>query len=869
MNEKFLELLKANRYDELSDVKISIKHDSSTDKLVRYLLSLEDVLFDLHDSSFRFDEVTLDKIRKYAVKYVSNSDDYCFSNFDCLFLDNKDDLGRFILNNRDLFIYYFSKDSYILNSIVETQEGLNIILSLGRIDLLPTLDNMDTLNMKLFVKVIKDRKLPSKTYYLFDKYFMRNVFSKREFLSKDEFYQLLCLFSYRCSYIAKTNNCDTSHLIKDNLAYLVSVVSNRVLPECLSLSKEFRDYCIEINRYDLAIQCLLPFDILKDAKVCNGYANELGLSIDVFEERISDVLDYYNFKNLDVSKSFIANMLRDPIYEFPLVHYEKFINDHGFSLKFCGLSNKELEVILFVLKRFDYVNFDTSFMIDCVVSNIGKYKELVDSIDLDNFKNLDVNNFVRLLQDDSNFLNIKNVEDLRNIKELKKRKYLEDKGDLDLCKRDLLSLLFNVTIDEAKRIDDIFCKYRGKVILDDLSKSELSKDLLFLLQLLHGVLEEEDVSLLDYYYNNYLDSFSYDIPIPLESFLRSQYTFMYDKELFKDSKKTDIVKNVKYKDNDVKMIIPRGDFKFLIHCLGTCETFSSNSYREDWLERPNIMDHYVACSYVDEVHFLNIRSNSEVIYGFGNLEGGSLIGSGTCDIDSIGFYSLKYDSTRELMNQGGRAQFLPPSVMLKYTTGYNEIVVDRRNNAGDVSSNYKRKPDYIIYPVSSIGSKNELISASSFLDHYFPFFNEEEKKLAITYSLQRQSLARGSVTKLLSRVIARLGDSSKYHDLISSIEANYEDYVNAFLRASLYSESLKAASEFDVPIIIVDKAYYFARILHNSSYSDSEKEELYNMFMGNKRLSKHDLVECILENVSYEKIVEKFNRKQYEFQIMC
>ena len=45
------------------------------------------------------------------------------------------------------------------------------------------------------------------------------------------------------------------------------------------------------------------------------------------------------------------------------------------------------------------------------------------------------------------------------------------------------------------------------------------------------------------------------------------------------------------------------------------------------------------------------------------------------------------------------------------------------------------------------------------------------------------------------------------------------NYTSLIMKSIKYEDSLKAASEFDIPLIIIDKEYYFRKAVNESLYS--------------------------------------------------
>ena len=47
-------------------------------------------------------------------------------------------------------------------------------------------------------------------------------------------------------------------------------------------------------------------------------------------------------------------------------------------------------------------------------------------------------------------------------------------------------------------------------------------------------------------------------------------------------------------------------------------------------------------------------------------------------------------------------------------------------------------------------------------------------------------------------------------------------YVNLIMKSKYFEDCMKASSEFDIPLVVVDKTYYFNKILSESNAYDEE-----------------------------------------------
>ena len=259
------------------------------------------------------------------------------------------------------------------------------------------------------------------------------------------------------------------------------------------------------------------------------------------------------------------------------------------------------------------------------------------------------------------------------------------------------------------------------------------------LELINRIVECDNQEKLLDLYNDLRSIKVYNSEIPFEAYLRAKYTELYSKSLYRINErnqvygpKDSITKEVNYNGKNIQVCIPRSNFNFFVHCVGSCSLASEvieKNYRNDWLYRPQLQDHFVACSYINEKGINSIRSQGSIIFGFDTLESGSILGMGNTDIDSIGRYSCSYDGSRELQEENGdRARFFVPSEIIKtINKGYNEIVVERRNTDYSRSSDFKRKPDYIIMMVESMEPDN-FNNLENLYQNQLSFISEEDKK---------------------------------------------------------------------------------------------------------------------------------------------
>ncbi len=844
-NILFLSILKANRYDLLknSNIKIHIDNTESSIKLIEYLLSNEDILYFINKNGFLFNKETIDKISKIVLENYS-SDYYKFDIFLKSFFNNKEELNEFIKDNEEFFIKYLhnEKDN-VLYILKNNDYFIKIILKEKYIKLINNIENYSLNNLKELATIINDGiELP---YFLGNDRFMYHLFELKTQLQPKEFVLLLNLLKEKSLYDRKDNIFND--LINQNIEYLINLIDQfGILPKCLVESEIFRDQCIKRNRIDLAVKCILPKDIFKDENLVKKYSTELRIDLKDFYSRGKYFLDYYE-KNNNIFNTLLATTLKNNIFNIGNEHLERFSNDISIQIDIAKLNDKESKIFTEILKMYNYEEFDISFMIANILNNISNYKELINSIDLSIMSKEDLKTLVKVLQLSNNQYNIKNIDDLRNYRN-KKMEYLK----LNLNKDSLLKLLFNINLNQAVNINNQYCYDRKQKILNLLNNSELPKEILEYLNIINKIIECNNLEDITKLYNKYKDINLYDLEIPLDTYLRSQYAKLYSNRLYK-IKEDKSLKKINYNGKEIKIFIPRENFNFLIHCVGSCslqKEIIDTNYQKDWEDRPQLQDHFIACSYINERGIYSIRSRENIILGFDSIESGSLFGMGDTDIDSIGFYSKIYNSSRMLMEENGnRAHYFVPSLIVNsINEGYNEIVIERRNCNSKNKEHFKRMPNYIIMMADSLDKNN-----FNFLEDLYTkdlvFLSEEDKK----------EINNVIDSVKIKKILIKYRDVINKNAKIKNMEENelLNLYVSLIIKSKYFEDCLKATSEFDIPLIIIDKLYYFNKILTESMYSEKEKNTIYETYIKSDEYMKQKIFNIVSKGGNINSILEK------------
>lgn len=839
-------IAKSGRYDLLnnSNIRINTSDNETLEKLIDFLLSDEDILYYMHQNGFAFSREEINSM--FNIVFSKYQRSYKLDAFFRNFFESKEALNAFVKENEQFFKDYIRENNQRVSYALKGCDSfVELILKGNHINLLEELENYSVSNLQLLAQLLpKNKGIP---YYLGNDRYAKHLFELKSNLELYEFCELLKLLKEKSSYDRKSRDSETTfftNLVNENIDYLIEMASQtKSIPKCLVESSAFRDECIKRNRIDLASKCILPPDITKNEALVSAYCNELNIEPKDFYERSKWLLDYHE-RNNNIFNTFLATSLKNNIFNLNKEHYERFINDIEIQMAIAKLNDTELIVLAKVLDLYNYKDYDISSMIVNVINNIGDYKELINSLNIENISKQDLKILVSILQLPNNQYQISDLNSLRNYESLKRKFFVKHYSSNDLVsnKDNLLKVLFNIDFKEAQYIHFKYCLDNdNNNVLEKLKDSELPPQIYNHLLIINQIMECDNTNDLAALYNNIKDAIVYDSEIPFESYLRSQYTKLYSQSLYRiDEKKQvygpqdSIFSEINYNGKSIEVCIPRVNFNFFVHCVGSCSLASDvidKNYRNDWLDRPQIQDHFVACSYINERGIYSIRSQGSIIFGFDSLESGAILGMGNTDIDSIGRYANSYDGSRELQEGNGtRARYFVPSEILKtINNGYNEIVVERRNTDKSKGTEFKRKPDYIIMMPESM-EENNFNYLETLYQNQLSFVSNEDK-IAIQQIGDPRNL-KEFLTKyqeIISQTANTLGIS--LNDLINM-------YVDLIMKAKYFEDCLKASSEFDIPLVIIDKTYYFNKILSESVMYDDETRSNISAFYSETYESK-------------------------------
>lgn len=852
-------IIKSERYDLLKDVNIRLNiSDSDTlEKLTDFLLSDEKILYYMHKNGFAFSKNELNVM--FNIVFQKYQYSYKFECFLINFFASKEELNAFIKEHEQVFENFIKENGQsVPYSLKDCDSFVELILKGNHVELIGNLEKYSLSNLKLLVKFLENNNIP---YYLGNDRYAKHLFELKSSLEPNEFIELLKLLKEKSCYDRKNRDSEITfftNLINENIDYLIEIVSQaKSLPKCLTESSVFRDECIKRNRIDLAVKCILSPDIMQNETLVNAYCNELNIDPKDFYERSKWILNYHK-KNNNIFNTILASSLKDNIFNLNKEHYERFINDVEVQMTISRLNDKELIILSKVLNLYNYKNYDISLMIVNIINNISNYQELVNSLNLENIKEQDLRILASVLQFSNNQYQINNIESLQNYDRLKKQILVNNfkSNDLIANKNNLLKVLFNIDLTEAQYIDFKYCHNRdNNNVLDNLKNSELPSQIYNYLLLINRIVECDNSNDLSNMYNNLKDTKVYDLEIPFETYLKGKYTELYSESLYRIDErnkgygpKDSILNEISFNGKNIQVCVPRESFNFFVHCVGYCSIPTNDTdtnYRNDWLDKPQLQDHFIACSYINEKGIHSIVSDKLVIFGFDTLESGSILSMGDTDIDSIGRYARTYDGSRELQEENcDRARFFVPSEILKnINNGHNEIVVERRNTDQSRSHELKRKPDYIIMMAESMETDN-FNYLKTLYQNQLSFISDEDKKV-----IQQIEDAK-KLKKFLVKYKDTISQTADENGISSSNLADI--YVDLIMKAKYFEKCLKASSDFDIPLVIVDKTYYFNKILAESvAYDEETKINILEFYSQSDKFQKKQIFNMVAkgENV--------------------
>ncbi|MBQ7351257.1 MAG: hypothetical protein IJW59_00095 [Clostridia bacterium] len=652
-----------------------------------------------------------------------------------------------------------------------------------------------------------------------------------------------------------THEKETQILNESNIDdFIAKIDEKKAVPLSVRNYAFFRDYCIEKNRFDLVVQCTLPGNLFNDEKIINGLCNQLNTNPSNLFSKINWLKTYHK-QNINIFNTVLASSLRDDIFNLNKSHYERFINHIEIQADIAKLNEQQIKVLSRILDNYSYQDYDLSFAITNIVNNLNDYNELINSIDIKQLSNEQIKLLVSVLQNPQNPYRINNLADLENYTAIKKKALISNfnTNTLEENKTNMLQALFNIDLKEAEYIYEQFC--HNNLMVETLESSELPKENFVQLKLISDIINCNNQSELANLYNQLHSESVYSCELPLETYLRRIYNNLYSISLYNANNKDQVYgpkEHIKSKDtynnHEVPVYFPRTKFNFMSHVVGYCslkkDVISSN-YAEDWLDRPQFQDHMVACSYMTEESLGSISKDKPIIC-FDHFEGGAMLAMSHTDIDSIGFSKL-YNGARLVQEMNHvRAKYYVPSALTKAkikSGGYSELLLERRDTKKQQSLT-KRAPSYIMTVVPTL--RDGQIARLDTIFEELSFISQEDRTQI------REQSSETEIKNILNNYIEIFNWYSQENGFNST--KLIQQYANRISKAVIYEKGLKAATEFNVPLVVIDQENTFRRILdRKTQYDEKTKATIFNSYVAtssNQRRQKIWKAVCLDEDIS-------------------
>ena len=363
--------------------------------------------------------------------------------------------------------------------------------------------------------------------------------------------------------------------------------------------------------------------------------------------------------------------------------------------------------------------------------------------------------------------NVHSIEELRNftkengifqisIDNIIQDEQKQEKKDINRIKNALLLKTYGIDLISAEALCKRYNIKGIKINQDNIDLFEMYKAML-------EIIGENDANVLIDVYNQFSNqtevSPNFMRVITFENAMRKTFAQNLNMSVFKCGDNYTL-------EGDVKIFDAGTDFKMIVTAIGAYQSNfeDKDNYKEYW-NSPTIRSHGNCCSLIGNNN-LSMANPKNVIFGFSTMDDNMLLLSSSRDINStpssrqfniateqgLGTnYTIDGKKYSSIGRMGLGIEFSNPDNLLDNTRGdYNELVYERR----DLSSNptfYKKNPDYIVY-----------IEEYENIDEYFEQYKDNNEMLIY---LNKQK------------------EQQKYQ----------------------LEQSLKAAKDFDIPIVKINR----------------------------------------------------------------
>lgn len=412
-----------------------------------------------------------------------------------------------------------------------------------------------------------------------------------------------------------------------------------------------------------------------------------------------------------------------------------------------------------------------------------KFAEINDIMENQDFNTLsdDIKQkYLHVISKGTNWFNVQTIEDLEKYEETRKNTCLDILNNNNenltaqiktMTQRDrkifaVLQLKFGLDIPEAINLVN---KYEI-----GLNKEQRTEGMGLTLKRIKEIINTKDEKLDDLIKEIDIDATSQTNIVlmqNLESKCRESYMKQYQKAVFKYKENADNTVNfaAEYNGNKINVIEPKGNFNMIVHALGAYSTHGNrNDYKKDW-NMPKVVNHGLCTSFISNDN-LGTAQIETVLYGFDNFTPEQLQLSSPWDIVSRGANTeFSISSVRHNYQNGVR--FYNPKGQIDNTRHtHNEMVFERRQFFKDKKFE-KMQPSYIVYmPDYSKGRTSEQID--EFLanrDNKLKEFMENDSKWK---QAQKAAGQFGIPIVIVDRAKIAMQEQQKLERIVSRIEEN-------------------------------------------------------------------------------------------------
>lgn len=476
-----------------------------------------------------------------------------------------------------------------------------------------------------------------------------------------------------------------------------------VVPADLKKNKYLKELCLKRNELDLFLQFAVDENILNNGTELEEYAVMLGVDTKGLREK----LEYLYKVNDSVFETLNIKMLAKRMSNFDIKDIERMALYDDVQNMVLKNDDKFIEILSRMIECLDGEKYDVCAVIYKILVNGDNYRELINSIDINNLSRDMLENLITILQFKDNYYGAVRAEDLttegfNKLKNDKRKKVLKeienDTIDLEKLRNDVLISKFGIDIEMAKFICERYC-----ADMKGLNKSLIKVKTKRILHSIYSVYNCLNADKLKFFYlfltKVRKNGASFAL---LETAIRAKYAKSYTNTLYKVKEEHRLKKNVnvsdkafqvldkvRYKGKKPDIYIVDGDFNMQIHALGAYLAWSRpDDFKERW-ENSKISYHGICTSYIGNNQIASV-SNSHPAYGFADYEPSALLLAGSNDIyseDAIGQYATSLYQPYNMYD--------PVTMINKTRFKYNEMVLERRDNLK--GSNFKRMPNYVVY----------------------------------------------------------------------------------------------------------------------------------------------------------------------------